>query len=588
MSNELGVPSNIKNQILTADGELVPGFSGMSIFRGRNDYTDDERTVLKHFFTNIDSNVYAATDHMPNELWALVMGQYARSNLTARDRFLGLFEEMHKKQNASSVSEIATQIRSQGDIYNLLDSHLKAAGKFIEEWGVAYGHASLRDSGTIRMCFEGVSQRATKELESAREGAYQEQSTRALPFEARFLGMPFELRGTKFEEPLQNLNLKLINFYERLNENVKVHVADKFAGLRTEANQQIADELGTYEFSITDKQWSSIVGAKAFDVARYMLPQNMTTSLGVTLNTRRFLDQLTEWQSSPLIEMRVLGLAAQIEAKKISPTLMKYGDASEFFSELPERRANMIDKFVEGEPSFEYKDRPVTSTLIESTPNLEDWVLASILFNGSDGARSLPELKAQVKKLSPDARHEIAASQFSNKASHEINAKAMEIGSVMFERIYDIGAYRDLQRQRGDRQQKHRYSVIGFHMPVEVAEVGMGQEFTSLMHEVKEFQDKLIQAGQRSAAEYVPVMANTIRQITTKDPVQQMYEAKLRTVPAGIDSYRDIVQQETEQMLKLMPSFRRLIEVDNNYYSLGRLHETVKGTIRKEKEKRAT
>ena len=155
----------------------------------------------------------------------------------------------------------------------------------------------------------------------------------------------------------------------------------------------------------------------------------------------------------------------------------------------------------------------------------------------------------------------------------------------MFERVYDIGAFRDLQRQRGDRQQKHRYSVIGYHMPPEIAEIGLEKEFVQLMFEVRDFYQKLVQAGHRSAAEYVPVMANTIRHVTTKDPVQMMYEAKLRTVPGGIDSYRAIIQQETEQVLQLMPSFRGLVEVDNSYYPLGRLAEAVKGTIRKVKTK---
>ena len=309
MVQGLGVPTEIKNQILTPDGELVPGFSGIGIIRGRTDYSEDEKTILRHFFTNTHSNIYCATDNMPNELWALVMGQYARSDVPARDRLLQLFQDMRKKsldtkgglEKVLSIPELAQKIRSQGDISEVLSAHLDAAGKFIETWGINYGHASLRDSGTIRICFEGVSQRATKELELAREGAYQEQSTRTLPFEAQFLGMPYELRGTEFEVPLQQLNLKLISFYQKLNDTVKVYVANKFAGLRKEADEQISAELGTNKHGVTDKQWDGILSAKAFDVARYMLPQNMTTALGMTLNTRRFLDLLTEWQSNPLV-----------------------------------------------------------------------------------------------------------------------------------------------------------------------------------------------------------------------------------------------------------------------------------------------
>ena len=55
MNDELGVPRKIKDSILSSDGELAPGFSGIGIFRGRRDYTEDERTLLQHFFTNVDS-----------------------------------------------------------------------------------------------------------------------------------------------------------------------------------------------------------------------------------------------------------------------------------------------------------------------------------------------------------------------------------------------------------------------------------------------------------------------------------------------------------------------------------------------------
>ncbi len=176
------------------------------------------------------------------------------------------------------------------------------------------------------------------------------------------------------------------------------------------------------------------------------------------------------------------------------------------------------------------------------------------------------------------------AEQMTAKKSFEIFTKLMEIGAVVFERVYDIGAFRDLQRQRGDRQQYNRYSVIGYNMPKEVEEIGLKDEFVKLMHEVKDFYNELIEAGHYAAAEYVPVMANVIRHVATKDPVQCFYEAKLRAQPAGIDSYRSIAQQEIKQLLDEMPVFKGLVPYDDRYYELGRLYETVSMKIRKHKK----
>ncbi len=580
----------ITDQVLDEKGLLRPGFCGIGRLRGKTgpDYTDDEATVLNHFFTNIHSNVYCATDNMPNDLWAQVMGQYARSNLTGRDRLLKIFNDMHEKKGAASIAKMAEMLRLGRDISAMIQAHLKAAGEFIEEYGVKYGHASLRDSGTIRICFEGVSQRVTKLLESAREGAYQEQSTRALPFTAKNLGMPYELVGTKYENMILDLDHKLIDLYERIYDKLLGHLDKKFAHLRTEADEKIAEALGRTDLKLTDKDWQGIIKGKAFDVARYLLPQNMTTSLGVTLNTRRFQDKLTEWQSDELMEMRVLGKVAQAESMKISPTLLKHGNRSEYYARIQPALRELYKKYVEDSGAgreFKYQHYDCVSRLVHAPNDLQDLVLASILLNGSEGKASLEELKAVVRNMSFDEKREVARSVTEEKQPYEIFNKSMEIGAVTFERVYDIGAYRDLQRQRGDRQQTNRYSVIGYNMPKEIAEMGMEEEFVSMMQEVKEVYELFKKDGLHAAAEYVPVMANVIRHITTKDPVQCFYEAKLRSQPAGIDSYRSIAQQEIKKLIELMPVFDGLVPFDNNYYDLGRLPETTRMVTDRYKKK---
>jgi hypothetical protein len=202
-------------------------------------------------------------------------------------------------------------------------------------------------------------------------------------------------------------------------------------------------------------------------------------------------------------------------------------------------------------------------------------VLASILFKGSDGSRSIADIKEIVTRLTFQEKREIAESVTKGKKPHEVFSKAMEIGGVVFERLYDIGAFRDLQRQRGDRQQYNRFSVVGYNMPKEIEEIGLKAEFEEVMKEIKQFYDKLCIENRYAVAEYIPVMANVLRHVSTKDCVQCFYEAKLRTQAAGIDSYRSICQQEIKQLLDIMPVFKGLIPFDDNHYHLGRLPETV-------------
>jgi len=564
--------------------EVPEFFSGIGRFRGRKDYSGAEEVVLNYFFTNTKSNVYCATDNMPNELWALLMGQYARSSLTARDRLLQLFGDVKEKDKTGkvpSLEEIAALMENQGDVAGALDAHLKKAGNFIDNYGVKYGHASLRDSGIIRICFEGVSQRATKFLESAREGAYQEQSTRAIPFSMENIGMPFEIRGTAFETRMRDLNYKAIELYDKIRDKLPKYLQSNFGYLREEADKKIIEETGDESAKLSDTLWGKVINEKTLDVARSLLPQNVTTSLGMTLNTRRFQDQLTGWQSSEILEMKALGRVAQLEAMKISPTLMKYGNQSSFYEALPNKRRQLFADFagtLEG-LNPEYKHYPIESKLISHTPDIEDHVLASILLNGSTGIFSFKELKDIVKNLGLDERREIAKSQVEGKQRHEIYPKIMEVGAFTFERLCDFGAYRDLQRQRGDRQQIAPYSVMGYHMPEGIQEIGLKREFVNLMEEVKKLHNDMKRVGLHGAAEYTPLMANLVRHVVTMDPAQAFYQAKLRAQPAGENSYRNIARQEIKQVLELMPAFDGLIEFDDGDHPLNRLPEAVEGTI---------
>ena len=86
------------------------------------EFTEEEKIVLRYFFTNIDKNIYAATDNMPNSLWALLEGGYSRSQLSMRMRFLSIFEEMEQdydkgnlpKEDLITVTEFSKQIQEGG------------------------------------------------------------------------------------------------------------------------------------------------------------------------------------------------------------------------------------------------------------------------------------------------------------------------------------------------------------------------------------------------------------------------------------------------------------------------------------------
>ena len=65
----------------------------MASLLNKRKYSDNEKVVLLHFFTNIDKNIYCAKNTLSYQLWSFLVGQYSRSSLSMRDRFLKLFED---------------------------------------------------------------------------------------------------------------------------------------------------------------------------------------------------------------------------------------------------------------------------------------------------------------------------------------------------------------------------------------------------------------------------------------------------------------------------------------------------------------
>ena len=59
----------------------------------KGNYTPNERIVLDYFFTNVDKNVYCAKNTLSSQLWAYLVGQYSRTHVSLRDRFLQLFDD---------------------------------------------------------------------------------------------------------------------------------------------------------------------------------------------------------------------------------------------------------------------------------------------------------------------------------------------------------------------------------------------------------------------------------------------------------------------------------------------------------------
>lgn len=515
-------------------------------------FTPTEIVVLGHFFTNTDAQVYCATDRLPTSLWAFLEGGYSRSQLTMRERFLRIFEEMReevtagrlRKDEAVTIEELADSIAA-GHAPKL-GVALERAARFMSKWAVEYGHNSLKDGAIDRFAVEGVSQRATKILESMPLGAYQEKSTRYLDFSRDLLVFPQTLLQSRFGEEAQWQAGLMMKAYRELLAALSEHYTST---------------LARNEFR-SDAAWKRTAQAKAFDSARYLLPLSVQTSLGITLPTRETERLLSMLLASPNEEIRSLGETMLAEGTKINPGLLRHVRANPYLERSRGAVADLCREIVPPLPEL-----PVESgaTLLWATPHLETLALASLLAASEATQLDLGELQERVRAGGPELADRIVTAALGDRGPHDEWPRELAVGQIGFDLVLDYGAYRDLQRHRVGLQLRARpTAALGYAIPEVLNEPSLAaarDNYRRAMDRMGELHARVFPELPLEA-EYLTSLGHLCRYTYACDLRQWAYLVELRSGPSGHASYRRIAHEMARAVLPLIPSFARSLRVD--------------------------
>ncbi len=163
---------------------------------------------------------------------------------------------------------------------------LKASGsgKFMDQYYVGYGHASIGDCGVTTVFIEQVSMLVAKAVQDNPLYNGQEASTRYLDFSKQSVVDPYDVPASK------TIQSKWMEIYNRvlplLTEGLKKRYPFDAAQYKTE------------------KVWQNALYARAFDVARSLLPLGTTTLLSWTTSLRAARDHVRRLKHHPLPEVR--------------------------------------------------------------------------------------------------------------------------------------------------------------------------------------------------------------------------------------------------------------------------------------------
>ena len=459
----------------------------------KGNYTPNERIVLDYFFTNVDKNVYCAKNTLSSQLWAYLVGQYSRTHVSLRDRFLQLFDDQKialEKWNITqdeyiSIDELAESIQNQSGLK--LQAFENKASDFLKKWWVNYGHNSLKDSDNIRIAIEGITQTFTKVIESPFPclGNFQEKSTRYIAFGKESLIFPDQIKNSMYGKEIVAIANRLIDHYQQFFPIVKASV-DYHNVLKKE------------EFA-SDKAYDNTLNAKVFDIMRYTLPCNVSTSLWASFSARTLETHLSYMLSHALEEVRIVAKSILQEALQLSPWLLSH--VEENLYEIT-RRAK-VDQEVDGL----IKSYPIENKIYTGIPreerfniisewNLDNNILASILFDswGEEGLSYAQSLDI-VEHMEENQKQKLMEAALADRGKFDRMPRALQHATLMVEFLMDFGAYRDIQRQRATKQLWQWVTAVhGYDYPEYIDLPGMEefkQAYDQIMLEVTELAQKV-------------------------------------------------------------------------------------------------
>lgn len=508
-------------------------------------YTTSQEVLLRHFFTNVDKDVYCATDAMPMALWAFLEGGYSRSQMSMRDRFLSIFEEMHEKDESNpSIEELADAVAASR--LPQLDGALEKAAAFMSKWAVEYGHNSLKDSSVDRFAIEGVSQRAAKLLEHSQLGAFQEKSTRYLDFGKDDLVFSRDLLASQWGEEAKWQARQMMVAYREFLDQMKVH---------------FEKALPRREFK-SDAAWKRTAHARAFDVARYMLPCSVRTSLGATLPSRETERHISALLASPHEEIRTIAAQMRDEAKKLNPGLLKHVQANPYLERT-------LGPLVEVANSLKLAI-PVEATepsveLAWISPDLEVTALAAAIAATERIPHGIGRIRDELRKAGPELSARIARAALEPRGTFDDWPKEFAVGQIGFDMVLDFGAWRDLQRHRVGLQMRARpTSRLGYSIPEELEDPALTESldhYRRAMDRTTEFQSRLAR-DRPFDGEYVASLGHHCAWTCAMDLRQWAYLVELRSGASGHSSYRDIAHRMARLVIPHVPNLATYLRVD--------------------------
>jgi len=539
-------------------------------------FTKQEAYFIEPFFTNVDKNVFAAK-YLPSEVLGALASRYSRSKKGVRRLFFDeyikpILEPNLEGADRKSIREAGIMRKELVSFVGYLHEHggweavvnSRRARDFFARWLAAYGDDSIAQMAGAHLFLENISIVATKYLEDFRIGfAPLEKSTRYVRFDEKIGGrwiyfIDPNLAKSKYgRDYIRLLNL-LFSRYSKSIEPLLKYLKRKYP---QEKDQSV-------------RAYAETMNAKTYDVLRTYLPSATLTNVGFFGVGQAFEYVITKCLASPLVEIRNLAKEAQVELKKVIPSMVERatsvrGRVYQRYVQSTEKNLEKLTQKLGFRVQGSGFSEPAVQ-LVEYDLDAEVKIIASLLYKYSNLPAS--EIKRRVGKLTTKQRLEIIKTSTSRRQVRQHRLlRAFENTYYKFDIVANLGAYRDLHRHRMLTQERQRFTTeLGYDVPFDLTSAKLDAPYIDAAKKIDNFYRKISQKYPEQA-QYVVMLGNRIRWYQWENLRELGWEAELRTGPQGHPDYRVIEQEKIRLVARVHPTLVKALKfVDFSEYDLAR------------------
>ncbi len=519
----------------------------------KSEFSDLECKALERFVTSATAPIYACRADLPPEVFGAFGSFFSRNPKDLREHLLdALRGKIVGHEGDPAIAEENLRKLAEGEFTSpaeALKSGVAKAQSFFTEWYGKYSHKSIANVVWIPFVGTNVSQLFARQLVYDQLAFFIEQSSRFVKFHVDNLYLDEKVMGSSHKDVFVDTLQRAADVYELFVEKAADHYG-KLLSFGAWLPQQ-DDQTRRFEEKQQKIKYRRELKAKAFDVARLLLPQAVRTNIAWILDARSTEFNIGAWKGHPISEIQESAKLIEKAGGAIVPSLLKYTEKSGYYADQyggfngglgvnlsPQQMTKGVDVLSYDPQAF---DKVVAMLLMRSNRSSE-----FKLFLQHSRGMSFDD-KVSVLRRVTEKR-----GKFDEWVDVE---EAFDCVNISVQIKTDIGAVRDLRRhQKWDRNEGLYTLDNGFYLPEVVREMGSDAVglYTEVMEKASDM-EKSLRSEFPFEAQYVIPMAAFHPLVMSAGLDQFQYLVATRTTPQGHFSYREDAYNLVEAVSKVHP-----------------------------------